>query len=284
LLLEFWGCILKATPAYYSYISMLSIFCPSFDIVIKMLKDQNIAAEYNCIKPIAYQVGERCFSHRVRIGQKPGENVAGKRVIISVDGGRTRMRELNPDKKASQSSKGKRAKFDTPWREPKLFVIHIFDKDGSIMKTELPIYDAVINDANFCFDLLADYLRKLNIETAAEILFIADGADWIWNRAKAVLLNLGVSEHKLAEAVDFYHAVEHISEIISKLRKIDNKEKNACFKELKNLLWQGKLEQFISKVTDLVRQLVDRKLILDQLKYFHKNVNRMNYHQLRQRN
>jgi hypothetical protein len=63
LLLEFWGCILKATPAYYSYITMLSILCPSFDIVIKILKDQNIAAEYNRIKQIAYQVGERCFSH-----------------------------------------------------------------------------------------------------------------------------------------------------------------------------------------------------------------------------
>jgi len=281
LLLEFWGCILKATPAYYSYISILSILCPSFDIVIKILKDQNIRAEYNRIKQIAYQVGEKCFSNRVRIGLKPGENVSGKRVIISVDGGRTRMREQNPDKKASQSSKGKRAKFDTPWREPKLFVIHILDKDGSIITTELPIYDAVINDANLCFDLLADYLRKLNIETAAEILFIADGADWIWNRAKSVLLNLGVSEHKISEAVDFYHAVEHISEIISKLRKIDDHKKNVFFKELKNLLWDGKLDQFISTVTDLAK---GRKLILDKLKYFHKNVNRMTYNQLRQRN
>lgn len=130
--------------------------------------------------------------------------------------------EKKPDKKASPSFKGKRAKFDTQWQEPKLFVIHILDKDGSIIKTELPIYDAVINDANHCFDLLADYLKKLNIETAAEILFIADGADWIWNRAQSVLLNLGVSEHKISEAVDFYHAVEHISEIISKLRKINN--------------------------------------------------------------
>jgi len=281
LLLEFWGCLFKATPAYYSYISMLSILCPSFDIVIKILKDQNIRAEYNRIKQIAYQVGEKCFRNRVGIGLKPGENVSGKRVIISVDGGRTRLREENPDKKPSTSNQGKRAKFDTPWREPKLFVIHILDKDGSISKTELPIYDAVINDANHCFDLLAAYLKKLNIEQAAEILFIADGAEWIWNRAKSTLLNLGVSENKISEAVDFYHAVEHISEIISKLRKIDNNKKNAFFKELKNLLWNGKLEQFISRVTELAK---GRKLILDKLNYFHKNITRMKYDQLRQRN
>ncbi len=58
-------------------------------------------------------------------------------------------------------------------------------------------------------------------------------------------------------------------------------KKNVFFNELKNLLWDGKLDQFISTVTDLAK---GRKLILDKLKYFHKNVNRMKYHQLRQRN
>ena len=278
LLLEYWGCILKATPAYYSYISMLSILCPSFDIVIQILKDQNIQAEYKRIKQIAYQVGEKCFSNRVQIGLKPHETVTGKRVIISVDGGRTRLREDNPAKKPSTSYQGKRAKFDTPWREPKLFVIHILDNDGSISKTELPIYDAVINAADCCFDLLADYLKKLKIETATEILVIADGADWIWNRATATLLKLGVSEAKIAEAVDYYHAVEHISDIISKLRKLDKKKQAALFKELKDLLWEGKLEQFISTVTDLAK---GRKLILDKLNYFYKNIKRMQYHFLR---
>ena len=281
LLLEYWGCVLKTTPAYYSYISMLAILCPSFDIVLQILKDQNIQAEYKRIKKIAYKVGEKCFSNRIQIGLKPNETVSGKRVIISVDGGRTRMREENPDKKPSKSYKGKRAKFDTPWREPKLFVIHMLDKDGSIIKTELPIYDAVINDADRCFELLSDYLKKLNIEKANEVLFIADGADWIWNRAQSTLIKLGVSQKKISEAIDYYHAVEHISDIISKLRKIDNKKKSALFKELKNLLWDGKLEQFILKVTDLAK---GRKLILDKLKYFRKNLNRMNYDRLRQRN
>ena len=101
LLLEYWGCIQKATPAYYSYISMLSILCPSFDIVLQILTDQNIAAEYKRIKKIAYHVGEQCFSHRIQIGLKHDENVCGKRVIISVDGGRTRLREDNPTKKPS---------------------------------------------------------------------------------------------------------------------------------------------------------------------------------------
>ena len=281
LLLEYWGCIQKATPAYYSYISMLSILCPSFDIVLQILKDQNIPAEYKRIKKIAYSVGEKCFSNRIQIGLKHDENVSGKRVIISIDGGRTRMREENPTKKPSTTYKGKRAKFDTPWREPKLFVIHVLEKDGSMSKTQLPIYDAVIRDADQCFDLLSAYLKKLKIEKAAQVLFIADGAEWIWNRAKTTLIKLGVSENKIYEAIDYYHAVEHISEIISKLRKIDKQKKTALFKELKNILWEGKLEQFISKVTDLAK---GRKLILDKLNYFLNNISRMKYDCLRQRN
>lgn len=281
LLLEYWGCIHKATPAYYSYISMLSILCPSFDIVMRILTDQQIPAEYKRINKITFHVGETCFSNRIHIGLKSGESVTGKRVIISVDGGRTRLREENPDKTPSTSCKGKRPTFDTPWREPKLFVIHILDNNGALIKKELPVYDAVLDDANRCFDLLSEYLKKLKVETATEVLFIADGADWIWNRAKSILLKLGVPTDKISEAVDYYHAVEHISDIISKLTKTDHQKKKALYKELKNLLWDGNVEQLISKLTDVAN---GRTLILDKLTYFYKHKNRMNYDLLRQKN
>ena len=185
-LLEYWGCIQKASPGYYSYICMMCVICPSFDVVLKILEDQKIAAEYNRVKKIAYAVGNKSFLNRIKIGLKPGENVTGKRVIMSIDGGRTRMREINPDKKTSNTNKGKRDKFDTPWREPKLFVIHTLDKDGSISKNTLPIYDAIISGdgdkiaADCAFKLLGDYLKELKINKAKEVLFIADGADWIW--------------------------------------------------------------------------------------------------------
>ena len=283
-LLEYWGCIQKASPGYYSYICTLSVICPSFDVVLKILEAQKIAAEYNRIKKIAYAVGESSFSNRIKIGLKPNENVKGKRVIISIDGGRTRMRENNPDKKSSKTNKGKRDKFDTPWREPKLFVIHTLDKDGSISKNTLPVYDAIISGdddksaADCAFGLLGDYLKQLKINEAEEVLFIADGADWIWNRVQSTLLKLGVPKDKITEAVDYYHAVEHISEIITKLR-FGSKKKKTLFKELKKLLWDGKLEQFISKVTEIAKE---RKIILDKLNYFHKHKNRMKYNRLRE--
>ena len=99
LLLEYWGCINKATPGYYSYVTMLCILCPSFDIVLQILKDHNIQAEYKRIQNLAYKVGEKCFSNRIQISLKHNENVAGKRVIISVDGGRI---PINRERKSGQ--------------------------------------------------------------------------------------------------------------------------------------------------------------------------------------
>jgi len=283
LILEYWGCILRATPSYYSFVTMLSIICPSFEIALEVLKNQQIQAEYKRIQDIAYEVGKKCFCDRVKVGLKPGENVIGKRVIISIDGGRIRTRVKNQNKKASKSYKGKRDKFKTPWREPKLLVIHILEDDGSLSKTELPIYDAVIDNADVCFELLGDYLKELQIEKASEVLFIADGAIWIWDRVKPFLLSLGVEEDKITETLDYYHAAEHIAKAVNFLphNRFSKKEKKALIKELKGNLYNGNVDLVIEKITKLAKK---RKKILKEVEYFKKNYHRMQYQLNRQRN
>lgn len=210
----------------------------------------------------------------------PEESLAGKRVIISMDGGRTRTRVYNPRKRPSKNCKGKRKKFDTPWREPKLFVIHTLAEDGSTSKTELPIYDCLIDKADPCFSLLADYLRELQIEKASQVLFIADGAIWIWERAKTLLLSLGVNQEKLFEAVDYYHAVEHLTSIMSIFsdKQISKEQKQVLMKEFKSNLYNGQADKIIKKVSQLAN---GRRRVLKELEYFKKNRHRMQYHLLR---
>lgn len=281
LILSYWGCIEKATPGYYSLVAMLAILCPSFEVVMRVLQDQKIQAEYKRVRTIVYRVCEKCFAERIKIGLKPGENLIGKRVIISIDGGRTRTRIVNPKKKRSKGNKGKREKFDTPWREPKLFVIHTLEKDGSVSKVELPIYDCLIDKPDACFDLLSEYLKQLQIEKATQILFIADGAIWIWERVKPMLLSLGVDSGKIFEAVDYYHAVEHLSAImrIFSDKRISKEQKTAWVQELKNDLYNGQIDQLIEKVSRLAN---GRKRILKELEYFRKNKHRLQYRILRQ--
>jgi len=63
------------------------------------------------------------------------------------------------------------------------------------------------------------YLRELKITTADKILFVADGARWIWNRVGALLRRLEVKPEQINELVDFYHAVEHLGKIAALQRR-----------------------------------------------------------------
>ncbi len=295
LLLYYWGCLKKATPSYYSLVTQLSVLCPSFEIVVRVLKHQQVIAAYKRVRDIAYAVGSKCMTNRIKASLKPGESLAGKRVIISVDGGRTRTREENPNKaedKKNKKNKGKRTPFDTPWREPKLFVIHVLDEDGNISKAELPVYDLVIGEekADACFNLLSQYLQALQIEKAKEILFIADGAEWIWNRAKKTLVKLGVPEKIIYEAIDFYHAVEHISELVNCIHPCSwrKKQREQLFHSFKRSLKKGKVHRIIARAktasNDRYNNRHKRKKILDALKYFQKHEHRMQYPMLEERN
>ena len=280
LIIYYWGCIKKATPAYYSLVAQLAVLCPSFEIVVQLLKNQGIIADYKRIRDIAYAVGEKCIENRIKVALRPGESLEGKRVIISVDGGRTRIREENPEKDVGNKER-KRTPFDTPWKDPKIFVIHVLDEDGKISKTELPVYDLVIGEekADLLFELLSQYLKELEIEKAKDVLVIADGAKWIWNRAKKTLMKLGVPEDIIHEAIDFYHAVEHLSEIVNLIYPSWNKkEKDKLFRSLKKSLKNGKVHRVIAKVKSVVpNDHRKRHKILSALEYFQKHEHRMQY-------
>jgi hypothetical protein len=113
------------------------------------------------------------------------------------------------------------------------------------------------------------------------VLIIADGADWIWQRVRPMLLKLGVAATKIREAVDCFHATEHIFDILRHVRVRDRKTKTTLFKELKTMLWKGQLEPVLTCLTELAN---GRKLMLDKLAYFRKNAPRMQYHLLRENN
>ncbi len=276
LLLTYWGCVDKATPGYYSHVVKLCILCPSFEIAAQVLNDGGIAATYKRIRRLAYRVAGEAMLNRVHSILKPGENLKGKRVLISTDGGRTRTR-LNKEK----GEKNKRNPYDTPWREPKLFVIHVINEDGTMSAAELPIYDATIAHAGKCFELLTAYLKALQIQDAAEVLFIADGAHWIWDRARKMLLSLGVARDKIIEAVDYYHACEHLWLVLNKQVHLSEKERKVLYKRLKDDLWNGKIEAICRELTTLGNE---RKYMTRGLAYFQNAPDRFQYHNLRQKN
>ena len=62
-----------------------------------------------------------------------GERVAGRRVAVSMDGGRIRLREK---KRGPKTSKG-RNRYHGAWREPKLLIVYVVDAEGKKMSKSI---------------------------------------------------------------------------------------------------------------------------------------------------
>jgi hypothetical protein len=135
LLLRYWGVIEKCSPSYYDKVGMAAIISPSYDISSELLMKFNVKSTVSHTRDLMNGLGAFCAEKEASLVLSPGENVSGLRVVISIDGGRTRTREYND----TYNEKGNEC-YATPWREPKLFVITTLDKDGKADEKRLPIY------------------------------------------------------------------------------------------------------------------------------------------------
>jgi len=108
--------------------------------------------------------------------------IQGRKIVVSIDGGRIRIRK---DKKGKKTTKG-RTRYTTDWREPKLLCIYFLDEQGNVDRSIPPILDGTMGNANAIFTMLCEYLSMLSIDALTEVLFISDGADWLWRRVHLV--------------------------------------------------------------------------------------------------
>ena len=101
-----------------------------------------------------------------------------QRVVISVDGGRTRIRYENKGKRRQQTN---RHGYVGCWQEPKLLTVYAVDEQGKRVNTESL---CVTNDGTFgnveaFMELLEMHLVRLGLNQAKQVLLVADGAEWI---------------------------------------------------------------------------------------------------------
>jgi hypothetical protein len=104
------------------------------------------------------------------------------------------------------------------------------------------------------FDLLQGYLRGLAIEQADQVLFVADGAHWIWNRVPGLIKTLGLNPKQVHEVIDFYHAVEHLGQVAALRKSGSVRERKAWVRKHRCLLLQGQVESVVEAVRTLCRR------------------------------
>jgi hypothetical protein len=238
-MLLLWGVQDRCSAAIASEISKLVAMLGSLEEVEQVLSDRGQPLDFKTIRTIAYR-----FASRARAAQRAGnldwgEAVAGRRVVVSTDGGRIRIRTT---KRGPKTAKG-RNRYRTDWREPKLLIIYAVDEKGQKDREFLAVIDGTLGGPDAIFKLMECYLRELKITTADTILFVADGARWIWNRAGALLRRLGVKSEQVNELVDFYHAVEHLGRIAALQRRWAAWERQAWIGRQRRRLLKGGFEE-----------------------------------------
>jgi hypothetical protein len=201
------------------------------------------------------------------------ETTEGCRVVISTDGGRIRIRK---NKRGPKTEKG-RNRYSTDWREPKLLIIYVVNDEGRMQRKFSPFIDGTMKGPDAIFALLRFYLSKLKLSTADQVLFVADGARWIWRRVPQLLKDLGVNLKRAYELVDFYHAIEHLGKVAACRKSWSAGERKKWVKKHKKLLKAGKIEEVTDAIKSLCRGRSSKEFRRER-DYFIRNQNRMNYH------
>src|SRR5207237_9522087 len=120
---------------------------------------RGVALETKTIRTIAYR-----YAARARLVQQVEhtafeDTVAGRRVVISSDGGRLRLRET---KRGPKTKKG-RQRYTGAWREPKVLIIYVVDAEGKREASFDPVIDATLHGRDTVFARLRTYLQRLSV-------------------------------------------------------------------------------------------------------------------------
>jgi hypothetical protein len=129
------------------------------------------------------------------------------------------------------------------------------------------------------FALLRTSLQRLEIAQADQVLFLADGAPWMWKRVPLLVQALGLAVERVHELLDFSHAVHHLGQVAALCKDWSAKARTRWRTPQRRLLMQGEVEQVITAVRDLCRGR-NSKALRKHRAYFTKNQHRMAYAQL----
>ena len=266
----------RCSPGFAAEVSLLAAMLGSLAEATQVLAERGVRIDIKVVRRITYR-----FSQRARLTQRLhglgfADTLGTRHVVVSMDGGRIRLKEK---KRGRKTAKG-RSRYKGAWREPKLFIIYVVNAEGKIERSFMPVMDASLAGPDALFTLLGSYLEQLGISEAERVLFVADGARWIWNRIAGLVHRLGLKAEQVYEMVDFYHAVEHLGKVAGLRKSWSARQRKIWVRKHRKLLEQGQLEKVIDAVKEICRGR-NSKGIRTERDYFVRNLSRMAYARIR---
>ncbi len=142
------------------------------------------------------------------------------------------------------------------------------------MQTKNITYAADQQDAESFGKLVWATGCQREVESYAEIVFIADGAAWIWRLVEHYYPNA-------VQIVDWYHACEYLAPIAQAAFGEDRQAADAWLAQTREALWQGRIQTVLAACRALEAKAPEP--VHKALSYYSNNEKRMNYAYLRER-
>jgi len=263
------------SPAAAAQMARSACAVASLEEAVAWLRDTGgLEVDVKTLRRVTRRFGQRArcaLPGNLQALQVGGE---GRSVVISVDGGRLRVRR---DKAGARTPKGRR-RYHTDWREPLLLHIYVLGPDGRLDRTFTPLIDGTLGGADALFDMLRLYLPLFNARQPARVLLIADGAPWIWKRFTALIEQGAIAcPHPVIQLIDFYHAVEHLGTFAEACTFWPRARRTRWRNHARQLLRAGKIETVLEEMQTLLARRPRSKALKKDRQYFQRNRHRFSY-------
>jgi len=269
------------SPALQYKVARLVALSPSIDVAQQELHREGIVLDKKTVRRMAEQLGYQLLALRRRellqwrTGELPASReFAGRRVAVQIDGGRVRLREnkaARKRKKWAGRRKGRRRRFDTPWREPKALILFEFDEQGTmIRKHRQPLIDGTLQGPDHLAELVAFHLYRLGAAEAELVVFISDGARWIWDRLAWIEARVGLDRSRTRHVLDFCHAAHHISLALAALGR-EGDERREEYHRLRKLLKGSSWRKIVSELEEGASGLPPDHAVWTEIRYLQKH-------------
>jgi len=226
-----------------------------------------------------YELGSRLEAKRQQEVQRVFEedgSVALERpiegtVAVSVDA--TKLREKLGEQVNAEGKKS----YEIGFRDAKIGSVSAvgWDKKRGEAYCQDSSYVVGIEHADQFFQRLwVEMKRRMKDAEHAPMVFIADGALWIWDRIADLANPASVL------ILDFYHACKHLSDICKRLCGEETPEYWRQFKRWKKMLYRGNALSFIAELKEIrdgPQGCSQRDFLQNELKYFETNKDKMHY-------
>lgn len=265
------------TAALVGLVARQSAMLPSFEHAQRELQAHGLDLPIKEVRRIATHLGAQVLTSRkrdlldYREGRMPaGQELAGKRVACCIDAGKSRLRRVTRKQKGKGKDKKQKRRFKTDWREIKLLIIYEINDKGEKVRTSRPWIDGTFSGPDEAMELLAMHLHRLGAAQAEVVVFLADGAPWIWERLSWVANRVGLPTQRWQFVLDFWHAAGHIGSALGHVPMAE-KERRRLYKKLRKWLKGGKAWEMTQELERLGEEHGVLEAMAEDLGYLKKH-------------